>query len=186
MDMHQVRYFLALRDELHFTRAAKCCGVAQPSLTIAIKTLERELGGPLFHRERGNIRLSELGQAIAPFLENLNWCAQAAKRKAADFKASQHGRNGGAAAQMGISPRNHRDRSRELGLPGQDRAGKPETSAPHHRRQLASGSGDQGPGLKSAAAKEKAKPARRPKPRGRGTSPATASAVRTGTDYLPR
>ena len=32
MDMHQVRYFLALRDELHFTRAAKCCGVAQPSL----------------------------------------------------------------------------------------------------------------------------------------------------------
>jgi hypothetical protein len=59
---------------------------------------------------------------------------------------------------------------------------------PRHRRQLASGSGDQGPGLKSAAAKEEAKPARRPKPRGRGTSPvfATASAVRTGTDYLPR
>src|SRR5205807_2671776 len=95
MEMHQVHYFLALRDELHFTRAAKCCGVAQPSLTKAIKMLEREFGGPLFHRERGNIRLSELGQAIAPFLENLNWCAQAAKRKAADFNSSQRRRING-------------------------------------------------------------------------------------------
>jgi DNA-binding transcriptional LysR family regulator len=118
MEMHQVRYFLALREELHFTRAAKCCGVAQPSLTKAIKTLEEELGGPLFHRQRGKIRLSELGRAVAPFLENLNWCAQSAKCKAADFNSSQHRRNGGADAQMGLSARNHRDRSRELGLSG--------------------------------------------------------------------
>jgi LysR family hydrogen peroxide-inducible transcriptional activator len=118
MEMHQVRYFLALREELHFTRAAKCCGVAQPSLTKAIKALEEELGGPLFHRQRGKIRLSELGEAVAPFLENLNWCAQSAKRKAADFNSSQYRRNGGADAQMGLSPRDHRDRSRELGLSG--------------------------------------------------------------------
>ena len=118
MEMHQVRYFLALRDELHFTRAAKCCGVAQPSLTKAIKMLEAELGGPLFHRARGKVRLSELGRAVAPFLENLDWCAQSAKRRAADFKASQHPRNGGADAQMGLSPRDYRDRSRELGLSG--------------------------------------------------------------------
>jgi hypothetical protein len=126
MEMHQVRYFLALRDELHFTRAAKHCGVAQPSLTRAIKMLEKELGGPLFLRQRGNIGLSELGQAVAPFLENLSWCAQSAKRKAADFRSLQHPSDGGADAQVGLSPRDHRDRSRELGLLARTRLVSPQ------------------------------------------------------------
>ncbi len=52
MEMHQVRYFLALSATLNFTRAAERCNVAQPSLTAAIKKLEAELGGPLFRRER--------------------------------------------------------------------------------------------------------------------------------------
>ena len=94
MEMHQVRYFLALCDELHFTRAARRCGVTQPSLTRAIKMLEKELGGALFERERGNIRLSELGRAIVPFFENIRWCEQSAKCKAADFNSSQSRRNG--------------------------------------------------------------------------------------------
>jgi Bacterial regulatory helix-turn-helix protein, lysR family len=47
MELHQIRYFLALCEELNFTRAAERCDVAQSSLTRAIKTLERELGGPL-------------------------------------------------------------------------------------------------------------------------------------------
>ena len=54
MEMHQVRYFLSLCAELNFTRAAERCNVAQPSLTRAIKQLEEELGGALFHRERAN------------------------------------------------------------------------------------------------------------------------------------
>jgi DNA-binding transcriptional LysR family regulator len=47
--MHQVRYFLALCEELNFTRAARRCGVSQPSLTTAISALERDLDGALFH-----------------------------------------------------------------------------------------------------------------------------------------
>ena len=48
MEMHQVRYFLAVAQELNFSRAAEKCNVSQPSLSRAIQQLEGELGGPLF------------------------------------------------------------------------------------------------------------------------------------------
>ncbi len=51
MQMQQIHYFLVLCQELSFTRAARRCGVAQPSLTTAIGALERDLGGALFHRK---------------------------------------------------------------------------------------------------------------------------------------
>jgi LysR family transcriptional regulator, hydrogen peroxide-inducible genes activator len=87
MEMQQVRYFLAVCEELNFTRAAEKCHVAQPSLTRAIKLLEDELGGPLFHRERGNTHLSELGNSVRPFLEEVYAQAQQAKDLAAGFAA---------------------------------------------------------------------------------------------------
>jgi DNA-binding transcriptional LysR family regulator len=62
MEMHQVRYFLAICETLNFTRAAERCHVSQPALTRAIKKLEEELGGPLFRRERNLTHLTELGQ----------------------------------------------------------------------------------------------------------------------------
>jgi LysR family hydrogen peroxide-inducible transcriptional activator len=86
MEMHQVRYFLAVAEELNFTRAAEKCHVAQPSLTRAIQLLEAELGGPLFHRERANTHLSELGRMVQPYLEQVYGQAQEAKRQALDFK----------------------------------------------------------------------------------------------------
>jgi DNA-binding transcriptional LysR family regulator len=52
MEMHQVRYFLAVARTLNFTRAAEECKVAQPSLTRAVRQLEEELAGDLFRRER--------------------------------------------------------------------------------------------------------------------------------------
>jgi LysR family hydrogen peroxide-inducible transcriptional activator len=70
MQMHQIRYFLALRDELSFTRAASRSGVSQPSLTNAIAALERELGGRLFHR-KPHIALTALGRTLAPYLESI-------------------------------------------------------------------------------------------------------------------
>ena len=83
MQMNQIRYFLALCEERNFTRAAKRCGVSQPSLTNAIKRLEQTLGGPLFHRNRRNIELTELGRVVRPYLKQLNQSAYEAKRKAA-------------------------------------------------------------------------------------------------------
>ena len=67
MQMHQIRYFLALCDERNFTRAARRSGVSQPSLTNAIGGLERELGGALFVR-RPVVALTPLGHAVRPYL----------------------------------------------------------------------------------------------------------------------
>jgi DNA-binding transcriptional LysR family regulator len=70
MEIRQIVYFLALCEELHFTRAARRCGVAQPSLTNAIRLLEREFGAPLFHR-KPRPSLSELGAAVRPELQRV-------------------------------------------------------------------------------------------------------------------
>jgi hypothetical protein len=78
MEMNQIRYFLALCKEKNFTRAAARCSVSQPSLTTAIKKLEREFGGPLFDRGRRN-ELTELGILVRPFLERIAWNAATAK-----------------------------------------------------------------------------------------------------------
>jgi DNA-binding transcriptional LysR family regulator len=66
MEMHQVRYFLAVCESLNFTRAAEHCGASQPSLTRAVQKLEDELGGPLIRRERHLTHLTDLGRLIPP------------------------------------------------------------------------------------------------------------------------
>ena len=82
MEMQQVRYFVALAKELNFTRAAEQCNVSQPALTRAIQQLEAEFGGALFHRERGNTHLSELGRMMLPYLQTVMEQARAAKESA--------------------------------------------------------------------------------------------------------
>jgi DNA-binding transcriptional LysR family regulator len=79
MEMHQVRYFLAVARTLNFTRAAEECNVAQPSLTRAIKLLEGELGGDLFRRERPHAMLTPLGERIYPHLKQCYESAASAR-----------------------------------------------------------------------------------------------------------
>src|SRR6202046_3132122 len=71
MEMHQVRYFLAVTEELNFTRASERCNVPRPSWSRAINLLEEELGGLLFHRERDSIRLTDLGHMARPYLQSV-------------------------------------------------------------------------------------------------------------------
>ncbi len=85
MEMHQVRYFLAVAELLNFTKAAESCNVSQPSLTRAIKLLEEEFGGLLFHRERANTHLTDLGRTVRPHLQQVFDEAQSAKRRAQDL-----------------------------------------------------------------------------------------------------
>ena len=71
MELHQIRYFLAVNDTRNFTRAAERCSVSQPALTNAIKKLERELDGPLFHRDRSGAKLTPLGELLLPRFQRL-------------------------------------------------------------------------------------------------------------------
>lgn len=89
MELHQVRYCLALCKTLNFTRAAEACHVTQPALTRAIQKLEEELGGPLFQRERNLTQLTELGRLMRPLLEQTLAAAEATKECALRFRNSE-------------------------------------------------------------------------------------------------
>jgi molybdenum-dependent DNA-binding transcriptional regulator ModE len=83
---HQVSYFLALCEEQSFTRAARRCGVAQPSLTRAIQELESECGGPLFERGRSNVSLTRRGLHLKPEFVRVDRALSEVAAKAAEFK----------------------------------------------------------------------------------------------------
>ncbi len=85
MEMHQIRYFLAVCEKLNFTQAAQTVYVSQPSLTQAIKKLEYELGGQLFFRDRSGCRLTSLGCMVEPKLRQIYQDALAAKAEAIQF-----------------------------------------------------------------------------------------------------
>jgi DNA-binding transcriptional LysR family regulator len=89
MEMHQVRYFLAVARTLNFTRAAEECHVAQPSLTRAIKLLECELGGELFRRERKLSHLTDLGRRMLPLLQQCYDSAVSAKSLATSMRKGE-------------------------------------------------------------------------------------------------
>ena len=67
MELHQLRYFVAVAEERHFTKAARGLRVAQPSVSRAIRVLEEELGAPLFHRMKGNVALTSAGEIFLPW-----------------------------------------------------------------------------------------------------------------------
>lgn len=71
MELKQLEYFLAVNRHRNFTKAAQQLFVTQPTITIAIKKLEKELGTDLFHRDSGLIRLSMAGEMLLPRAEQI-------------------------------------------------------------------------------------------------------------------
>jgi len=66
MELRQLRHFLAVADQRHFTRAARQVQITESSLSSSIRSLERGLGGELFARSTRRVELTEAGRALLP------------------------------------------------------------------------------------------------------------------------
>ena len=91
MEIHQLRYFLAVASTGSFSRVAELCHVAQPSLSQQIQKLERELKERLFDRERQGAVLTEAGERLLPRAERALGELQAAQQEIRDLRGQVSG-----------------------------------------------------------------------------------------------
>lgn len=92
MDLRQMRYVVAVAEELSFTRAAARCHVSQPPLSRAIRELEAEMGVQLFERDTHSVRVTLAGQVLVAdvrlALSTLEKGIESARRTAAGLKGT--------------------------------------------------------------------------------------------------
>ena len=79
MELRQLEVFVAVAEELSFTRASIRLHLVQSGVSSAVKSLERDLGAPLFDRDRHRVMLTDAGQALLPEARATLAAAQAAR-----------------------------------------------------------------------------------------------------------
>ncbi|HEX4743222.1 MAG TPA: LysR substrate-binding domain-containing protein [Candidatus Limnocylindria bacterium] len=92
MEIHQLRYFVAVAERRHFTQAAQDLAVAQPSVSKQIRKLEGELGAALFQRARGEIALTQAGEALLPWAKRVLADVDGARNEVRDLAGLGRGR----------------------------------------------------------------------------------------------
>ncbi|WP_438493460.1 LysR family transcriptional regulator [Streptomyces asiaticus] len=89
VELRQLRYFVAVAEELNFGRAAERLLIAGPSLSQQIKALERDLGVRLFDRDRRSVALTPAGAALLPHTRDLLDRADDLRNRAARIAGSE-------------------------------------------------------------------------------------------------
>ena len=92
MELHQLRYFVAVAETSSFSRGAERCGITQPSLSQQILKLEAELGQKLFDRLGRSVRMTPSGRILLPraqrILAEVNAAAKAVQQDILEGKGS--------------------------------------------------------------------------------------------------
>jgi DNA-binding transcriptional LysR family regulator len=91
MELRHLEHFLAVAEELHFTRAARRAHVVQSSLSASIGTLERDLGASLFIRSTRHVALTDAGRALVPEARRTIAAAAAARSAVAGVQGLDRG-----------------------------------------------------------------------------------------------
>lgn len=92
MTLTELRYIVAVARELHFGRAAAACFVSQPTLSVAIKKLEDELGVTIFERHQHEVTVTDIGEKIIENAQQVLEQAQTIKLIAEEGKDPLKGR----------------------------------------------------------------------------------------------
>src|SRR5690625_1363346 len=91
MELRQLEYFMEVCKELHFTRAAENLNIAQPTLSQQIKSLEDEVGIPLFDRIGKKITLTEAGRILLKHSQTIFFELEQAKLALNDLNGLERG-----------------------------------------------------------------------------------------------
>jgi DNA-binding transcriptional LysR family regulator len=91
MELRHLQFFIAVAEELSFTKASRRLHVVQSGVSSAIQGLERELGAALFDRDRHRVALTDAGHALLPEARATLAAAQAAQDAVAEARAGLRG-----------------------------------------------------------------------------------------------
>ena len=92
MELHQLRYFVAVADSGKFTTAARDLHVAQPSISKQVRKLEDELGAALLERRRTGVVLTDAGAILLPWAKRMLADLDGARSEVAGLATLERGR----------------------------------------------------------------------------------------------